>query len=215
MAAPLRGQTPAAAYVDSVYRTGLVSRALGHADLPTPLPDQYRYRWTLCIETKTGTTVAPLVCRGRYSGWTTVTKDTTTLPAPTNLAVTETVIPQNSFTETHYSLYPPRGTSSDTVFKASAITSTRTVTSLSYSTAVLESVRWEGTFTEPQSRTATFTLRTDDGSRVYVDGILVMDFFQPQAPTTYTKAVVLGAGAHTLRVDYYNNDASGVMQLTW
>ena len=75
------------------------------------------------------------------------------------------------------------------------------------------SVRW--------ARTDTFvaglyTLSTtaDDGVRVYVDGVLYIDHWIDESPTTYTTTVNLTAGTHTVVMEYYENAVGAVAQLS-
>jgi type IV pilus assembly protein PilY1 len=53
--------------------------------------------------------------------------------------------------------------------------------------------------------TYTFTVRADDGLRLYVDGKLVLDKWIDQSATTYTVNVPLTAGTHTVVMQYYEN----------
>ncbi len=76
------------------------------------------------------------------------------------------------------------------------------------------SVRWTRTFSFAAG-TWRFTTTTDDGVRLYVDGVLKIDRWIDQGPTTYTADVVLGAGNHTIRMDYYENGGGAVAQLSW
>jgi hypothetical protein len=48
-----------------------------------------------------------------------------------------------------------------------------------------------------------FTVRADDGVRVWIDGQLRLDQWVVQAPTTFTFDVPLAAGAHALRMEYF------------
>jgi hypothetical protein len=48
-----------------------------------------------------------------------------------------------------------------------------------------------------------FTLRGDDGIRLWVDDRLVINRWKPQASTTYTAEHYLTGGDHVLRVEYY------------
>ena len=63
--------------------------------------------------------------------------------------------------------------------------------------------------------TQRFTVRSDDGVRVWVDGTLLLDKWLDQAPTTYTFDVALSAGSHTLKAEYYENVGGAVLQLSW
>jgi hypothetical protein len=63
--------------------------------------------------------------------------------------------------------------------------------------------------------TYRFTVRSDDGERVWVDGALRLDKWVLQAPTTYTFDVALSAGAHALRMEFYENQGGAVAELSW
>jgi hypothetical protein len=63
--------------------------------------------------------------------------------------------------------------------------------------------------------TQRFTVRSDDGVRVYVDEVLRLDKWVDQAPTTYTFDVALTAGNHTVKVEYYENTGGAVLQVSW
>jgi PKD repeat protein len=76
------------------------------------------------------------------------------------------------------------------------------------------SVRW--------SRDASLTAGTyrfyayvDDGVRLWVDGVLVMDRWHDSAPTTYTVDVYLTDGQHSLRMEYYEHTGGALAQLAW
>ncbi|OQA42675.1 MAG: N-acetylmuramoyl-L-alanine amidase XlyA precursor [Chloroflexi bacterium ADurb.Bin325] len=61
--------------------------------------------------------------------------------------------------------------------------------------------------------TYRITVRTDDGARVYVDGVLVLDSWQVQAVRTYEVDVVLVPGWHTWTVEYF--EAEGVAEISF
>jgi len=50
-----------------------------------------------------------------------------------------------------------------------------------------------------------FTLRADDGVRLYIDGLLIIDEWHDADGRTYTRDVQLSAGNHSLRIDYYEH----------
>jgi hypothetical protein len=75
-------------------------------------------------------------------------------------------------------------------------------------------VSWDGSFTFAAG-TTTFTATGDDGIRVFVDGSKVIDGWKDQSATTYTAPVVLTAGSHTVRVEYYDNTVSAVAKVSW
>jgi hypothetical protein len=60
-----------------------------------------------------------------------------------------------------------------------------------------------------------FTVTSDDGFRIYVDGSLKLEKWFDQGPTTYTVDVALSAGNHTVRMDYYENGGGAVAKLSW
>lgn len=76
------------------------------------------------------------------------------------------------------------------------------------------SARW--TITQPFNvGTYRFTLAGDDGIRLYIDDILVINKWQDQPLTAYTIDVQLVAGLHTLRVEYYDRVNQASVRLTY
>src|SRR5207237_2419564 len=76
------------------------------------------------------------------------------------------------------------------------------------------SVRWTGRCTLAAG-TFTFTARADDGVRVFVDGVAVIDQFHDQPATTYTANRTLTAGEHDVKVEYYERAGDAVIQVSW
>jgi hypothetical protein len=60
-----------------------------------------------------------------------------------------------------------------------------------------------------------FTIRTDDGMRLFVDNALRLDRWSDQAPTNHTVDVDLTAGEHLLKVEYYERTGGAVAQIFW
>jgi LysM repeat protein len=60
-----------------------------------------------------------------------------------------------------------------------------------------------------------FTTTTDDGARLYVDDVLVIDQWQQQPATTYTADVPLSAGYHTVRMEYFELTGTALAHLSW
>jgi hypothetical protein len=83
-----------------------------------------------------------------------------------------------------------------------------TIASTSYSAI------WKGSYNF-DAATYNFTAIADDGVRVYIDGKLVLDKWVDEYPTTYNFSVTATAGAHTIQVNYYNNNGGGVANLSW
>jgi LysM repeat protein len=69
------------------------------------------------------------------------------------------------------------------------------------------SVRWNRTRYFDAGR-YRFNVITDDGVRVWVDGILIIDEWHDTAPRHYIADRELSAGNHTLQIDYYQNQGA-------
>ena len=75
-------------------------------------------------------------------------------------------------------------------------------------------VRWQGNFTFPAASYA-FTLATDDGSRLYIDGQLTIDNWGEHPAIPVTQTVALTAGTHLVQVDYEQLGGGASASLTW
>ena len=72
--------------------------------------------------------------------------------------------------------------------------------------------RWTGSLVlEPG--TYVFTVTADDGVRLSVDGVRVVDAWIDQGATTYTATVALDGGPHAVVLDYYENTWDAVARL--
>jgi len=60
-----------------------------------------------------------------------------------------------------------------------------------------------------------FTTESDDGVRLWVDGVLRIDAWRDMAPTRISATVRLSAGWHDLRLDYYENTGGASVSLGW
>ncbi len=77
-------------------------------------------------------------------------------------------------------------------------------------------VRWTGTLLVPATGTYTFQTRTDDGVRLWIDDVLVINRWQPQSPTNWTGTINLTAGTRVaLRMDYYEAGGGAEASLSW
>ena len=76
------------------------------------------------------------------------------------------------------------------------------------------SVRWTRTL---YFGTATFrfSASADDGLRLYVDNVLVIDQWHAYTGQTYTADVPLGAGYHTIRMEMYEATGNASASLRW
>ena len=76
------------------------------------------------------------------------------------------------------------------------------------------SVRWSGSFAFAAG-THRFTVRGDDGVRLWIGGRLVIDAWREQSPTTYTATVPLDAGRHDVLLEYYEAADFASVSLRW
>jgi beta-glucosidase len=78
------------------------------------------------------------------------------------------------------------------------------------------SAKWTGTITAPVTGEYTFSLTSDDGSRLFVNGTLTIDNWRNQAPTTETGKVTLTAGQPVqIEVDFYQDGGGDSINLGW
>jgi RHS repeat-associated protein len=79
------------------------------------------------------------------------------------------------------------------------------------------SVRFTGEIQLPDTGTYQLAPLSDDGVRIWIDDQLVVNGWVDQSPTKVTGSYTnTTAGTiHRIRVDYFNNAASGVLQLNW
>ena len=78
------------------------------------------------------------------------------------------------------------------------------------------SARWTGTITAPTTGEYTFSLTSDDGSRLLVNGVRVIDNWRDQGPTTETGKVSLTAGQPArIEVDFYQDGGGDTVVLGW
>jgi hypothetical protein len=80
-------------------------------------------------------------------------------------------------------------------------------------------VRWRGQV-QPKydhAETYTFYMRTDDGVRLWVNGLLVVDRWRDQSATERSGNVAIPAGCPRLDIviEYYDNTGSAVSELRW
>ena len=76
------------------------------------------------------------------------------------------------------------------------------------------SVRWTRSV-QFDAGTYQFTVTSDDGVRLFIDGVLEIDEWRGQSSTTYETAVRLPAGYHGIRLEYYENRGGAVAKLSW
>jgi hypothetical protein len=76
------------------------------------------------------------------------------------------------------------------------------------------SVRWVGNFVF-SGGSHTFTMRSDDGIRLYIDDVLVQDSWYPRGSTTDVRVVTMTAGTHNIRFEYFEVVGLAEASLTW
>ncbi|MBA2676947.1 MAG: hypothetical protein H0U76_00900 [Ktedonobacteraceae bacterium] len=78
------------------------------------------------------------------------------------------------------------------------------------------SARWTGTIRPRLTDIYTITTTTDDGVRVWLDGILIIDNWTDHGPTDNSATVRLNAGSvYHIRMEYYENTGGAVAELAW
>lgn len=78
------------------------------------------------------------------------------------------------------------------------------------------SAKWTGTIDPPATGSYTFSLTSDDGSRLFINGQQVISMWQDQAATTQTATVNLTAGQPaSVEVDYYQDGGASSLSLGW
>ena len=75
-------------------------------------------------------------------------------------------------------------------------------------------IQWIGQLNLANAGLYSFNSQSDDGSRLFIDGVLVVNNDGGKGGTPMFSAPIrLAAGRHDIRVDYVNNASSGVMAL--
>lgn len=69
------------------------------------------------------------------------------------------------------------------------------------------SARWTNTLNVPVAGTYSFTTVSDDGVRLYVDDVLVIDHWLAHTAATDKVSLYLGAGDHAIKMEYYEKTA--------
>lgn len=78
------------------------------------------------------------------------------------------------------------------------------------------SVRWTGQIETLYSETYTFETRTDDGVRLWVNGVQLIDRWVDQSATAHSGTITLQAGElYDIRLEMYENAGDAVAELRW
>ena len=76
------------------------------------------------------------------------------------------------------------------------------------------SVRWTRTVAFPPGDT-TFYAQIDDGVRLWLDNVLIIDRWQESAMQTYSYTQSVSAGNHTIRVEYFQASGNSAAVVWW
>jgi PA14 domain len=78
------------------------------------------------------------------------------------------------------------------------------------------SVRWSGQIQAPTTGAFTFTTRSDDGIRLWVNGQKLIDAWNDHAPQYDSGTITLESGQkYNIQVEYYERGGGAVAQLNW
>ncbi len=78
------------------------------------------------------------------------------------------------------------------------------------------SIRWTGILNAPETGTYTFSAKVDDGIRVWIGGILVIDNWKLNDDGHFTGRVIMRKGTpYNLKVEYFNALIEGEVRLLW
>ncbi len=76
------------------------------------------------------------------------------------------------------------------------------------------SARWQRTLNF-EAGIYRFNIEVDDGFRLFIDGVLVLDEWEEGAARTFAVDVPLSAGSHTIQVDYFERTGLALMRFWW
>ena len=78
------------------------------------------------------------------------------------------------------------------------------------------SARWDGQVEAPVSGSYTFTTTSDDGVRLWVNGVQIINNWTDHAPTDNSGTITLTAGQkYLIKMEYYEKGGGAVAQLFW
>jgi beta-glucosidase len=78
------------------------------------------------------------------------------------------------------------------------------------------SIRWTGTLSVPKSGTYILGLTGDDGFRLYLNEVLLVEEWEKQAPETHTNEVELQAGKeYKLSIEFFQNGGGAMLEFKY
>ena len=72
-----------------------------------------------------------------------------------------------------------------------------------------------GTISVPQDDVYVFDLLSDDGSKLWIDGTVVVDHDGLHSPNVKRGSVALAKGAHKIRIEMFNKSGGSALGLGW
>ncbi len=76
-------------------------------------------------------------------------------------------------------------------------------------------VRWTGVLRVPKDGTYNFYLESDDGSKLYLNGKLLVDDGGLHGMEEASAEIKLKAGDYPIRIDYFDNTGGAGIKLSW
>ncbi|MCH1507135.1 MAG: FG-GAP-like repeat-containing protein [Verrucomicrobiales bacterium] len=76
-------------------------------------------------------------------------------------------------------------------------------------------IRYRGCLAVPEDGDYTLFLRSDEGSRLYLDGSLVVDNDGVHEVTEVSETVPLTAGMHPLEIHYFEREGAETLEVSW
>src|SRR6185436_19575566 len=78
------------------------------------------------------------------------------------------------------------------------------------------SVRWTGQVQPRFSETYTFRITSDDGVRLWVNNVQIINNWSNHAPTTNSGTIALvGGQRYDIRMEYFENTGGALAKLEW
>ena len=74
--------------------------------------------------------------------------------------------------------------------------------------------RWQGQF-DFDGNPVIFRVKADDGVRLKVDGVVLIDGWKDQGATEYKATAAPAAGRHLVEVEYYEGAGQAVLEAGW
>ncbi len=77
------------------------------------------------------------------------------------------------------------------------------------------SVRWAGGIYIPEKDTYEFVTISDDGVRLWIDDVKIIDNWAPHSETTDRGSIALESGLHRIRLEYFEAASGATIRLLW